>query len=87
MLAIILEIELQETNLSGLLDLKYLGRSGEKYKKHFIYLDIAGKKIPLSMNAERFLVEYLSPTLERGLKNPIPGLRKGGRGVRGLRVI
>jgi hypothetical protein len=40
--AIILEIELQQSNLPGLLDLKYLGRSGEKYKKHFIYLDGLG---------------------------------------------
>ncbi|MGB3638794.1 MAG: DUF3616 domain-containing protein [Rivularia sp. (in: cyanobacteria)] len=40
--AIILEIELQESNLPGLLDLKYLGISGEKYKKHFIYLDGLG---------------------------------------------
>jgi len=40
--AIILEIELQESNLPGLLDLKYLGKSGEKYKKHFIYLNGLG---------------------------------------------
>ena len=40
--AIILEIELQESNLPGLLDLKYLGINGEKYKKHFIYLDGLG---------------------------------------------
>lgn len=39
--AIILEIELQ-SNLPGLLDLKYLGVSGEKYKKHFIYLNGLG---------------------------------------------
>ncbi|MDY6900036.1 MAG: DUF3616 domain-containing protein [Cyanobacteriota bacterium] len=40
--AIILEIELQESNLPRLLDLKYLGISGEKYKKHFIYLNGLG---------------------------------------------
>ncbi|MEM9926496.1 MAG: DUF3616 domain-containing protein [Cyanobacteria bacterium P01_D01_bin.50] len=40
--AIILEIELQESNCRGLLDLKYLGKSGEKYKKHFIYLNGLG---------------------------------------------
>ena len=40
--AIILEIELQELNSPGLLDLKYLGISGEKYKKHFVYLDGLG---------------------------------------------
>jgi hypothetical protein len=39
---IILEIELQESNLPKLLDLKYLGKSGEKYKKHFIYLNGLG---------------------------------------------
>lgn len=40
--AIILEIELQESNCWGLFDLKYLGKSGEKYKKHFIYLNGLG---------------------------------------------
>lgn len=40
--AIILEIELQESNLPRLLDLKYLGKSGEKYKKHFVYLNGLG---------------------------------------------
>ncbi|MEO1433150.1 MAG: DUF3616 domain-containing protein [Cyanobacteria bacterium J06633_8] len=40
--AIILEIELQESNSPGLLDLKYLGISGEKYKKHFVYLNGLG---------------------------------------------
>lgn len=40
--AIILEIQLQESNLPRLLDLKYLGKSGEKYKKHFIYLNGLG---------------------------------------------
>ncbi len=40
--AIILEIELQEINTQGLLDLKYLGKNGEKYKKHFIYLNGLG---------------------------------------------
>ena len=42
MLAIIWEIELQESNCSGLLDLKYPERSGDKYKNHFIYLDGLG---------------------------------------------
>ena len=40
--AIILEIELQESNCQALLDLKHLKKSGEKYKKHFIDLNGLG---------------------------------------------
>lgn len=40
--AIILEIELQESNCRGLLNLEDLGKNSEKYKKHFIYLNGLG---------------------------------------------